>query len=61
MTRTQILTLLQRLAHVLDSGHGTELEQQSFDCILEIFNENIKTKTSICASANLDSRDTVGR
>lgn len=54
MAKTEILSLLQKLATVLDSGHGTELERQSFECILEILNENIKT-TNISSGRPSDS------
>jgi hypothetical protein len=47
MKHFEILVLLQHLAEKLDTGGGTQLEQRSFDCIMEILNENIKTR---CAS-----------
>lgn len=42
--RFEILVLLQHLAEKLDSGKGTDLEQQSYDCIMEILNEDIKNR-----------------
>lgn len=44
MKRFEILVLLQHLAEQLDSGCGTPLEQRSFDCIMEILNEDIKNR-----------------
>ncbi len=53
MKRFETLVLLQHLAEKLDSGQGTDLEQQSYDCIMEILNEDIKTRgTAPVSSGN---------
>ena len=63
MKRFETLVLLQHLAEKLDTGQGTHLEQQSYDCIMEMLNEDIKTRhtnTSTDDSAkrrHSDSRD----
>ena len=44
--RFETLVLLQHLAEKLDSGQGTHLEQQSYDCIMEILNEDIKSRSN---------------
>ena len=44
MKRFEISILLQHLAERLDCGEGTQLEQQSFDALMEILNEDIKTR-----------------
>lgn len=44
MKRFEISILLQQLAERLDCGEGTVLEQMSFDALMEILNEDIKTR-----------------
>ena len=53
MKRFETLVLLQHLAEKLDSGQGTLLEQQSYDCIMEILNEDIKNRSN--SADNSDS------
>jgi hypothetical protein len=51
MKRFEILVLLQHLAERLDTGQGTPLEQRSFDALMEILNEDIKTRNPVPDSA----------
>ena len=44
MKRFELSILLQQLAERLDCGEGTALEQMSFDALMEILNEDIKTR-----------------
>jgi hypothetical protein len=53
MKRFETLVLLQHLAEKLDTGQGTLLEQQSYDCIMEILNEDIKNRSN--SADNSDS------
>lgn len=46
MNKSTRLALLQKLAHKLDTGEGTELESLAFDCILEMLNEQNQIKNS---------------
>jgi hypothetical protein len=47
MKRFELSILLQKLAERLDCGEGTVLEQQSFDALMEILNEDIKTRHTV--------------
>lgn len=51
MKRFELSILLQQLAERLDCGEGTALEQMSFDALMEILNEDIKTRNTMPDSA----------